>query len=472
MRTEIDLRIVDPADATASLPSTSPAAPTPSATQVVAAPAGSAERGLLFPVIGGEEKSFVQEQWERLGLLILGPIFLFGLLLAFTPCVLPIIPITVSIIGGGRADLPKSRLTVLLVSYVLGLSCAFGSLGLVAAFTGASISAAFESPVAIWVIAGLFVLLSLGMFGIYELQPPARLQRFQGERKGGSIPAAFFFGALAAVIASPCTGPFIAAMLVFAAQAGNKVIGFLMFFTLGLGMGAVFFAAGALNFVMRPGPWMVWVRYVFGVLLVGAALYYLGNGRMVTPAVLVALGFAVAVLVALGIARHLVRREGEERGPATRRGAKAAALVAVVTLLVAFLTKPVAFAGFDGTVQKEPWITLRDRAHLKAEVESAKGHPVVVDTTADWCTYCHAWEALIASDPELRQAFSRMKRLQIDVTDDKRPDLRTGIGAKVAQPFFVFLDREGRILRRLDLGGNPDKAEMVRRLQDLGLLEK
>jgi thiol:disulfide interchange protein DsbD len=324
-------------------------------------------------------------------------------------------------------------------------------------------------------MASLFAVMSFGMFGVYELQPPAWLQRVQGERKGGSIPAAFLFGALAAVIASPCTGPVIVGLLAIAAQAGSPPLGFLMFFTLGLGMGAVLFAAGSLNFVMRPGPWMVWVRYVFGVLLVGMALYYLANSGLVSPAATYAIGLGIAALVAVGIARHLVKKEGEPRPAAIARGAKAAGLVALATVVVALLTRPAAPAEFaraePGATGGAAWTVLRDRAHLLDEATRAKGRrPVVVDTTADWCYYCKKWEELIAADAELHEGFSRLARLQIDVTDDPRLDLRSAIGAARAQPYFVFLDAEGRIRRDLDLGGSPDRDEMVAILRELGAL--
>jgi thiol:disulfide interchange protein DsbD len=465
---EVALRVGDPAAFPAE-PIVPTAAATPTASSL-----DTGERGLLFEVIGEREKNWVERLWASLGLLILGPLFLTGVGLAFTPCVLPLIPITVSIVAGGRADLPRSRLTVLLTSYVVGLSTAFGTLGIVASLTGASISAAFESKPFLWSMASLFVLLGFGMFGVYELQPPAWLQRVQGERKGGSIPAAFLFGALAAVIASPCTGPVIAAMLVIAAQAGNAVAGFLMFFALGLGMGAVLFAAGALNFVMRPGPWMVWVRYVFGVLLVGMALYYLASSGLVSPAATYAIGLGVAVLAAVGIGRHLVRKEGEPAGAAFARGAKAAALVAVVTVVVALLTRPGEARGFAGGPGGHPdWIPLRDRKHLAEEVAKAKGRmPVVVDTTATWCYYCKKWEEFIQGDPELRTAFAKMARLQIDVTKD-RVDLRTAVGVPPSQqPFFVFLDTKGRIRRDLDVDGPPDREKMLRVLRELGVAEK
>src|SRR5439155_2706666 len=131
--------------------------------------------------------------------------------------------------------------------------------------------------------------------------------------KGGNVVGAFLFGGMAALIASPCTGPVIAGMIVFTAQSGNAALGFLMFVVLGLGMGAVFFAAGSLNLVMRPGPWMVWVRYGFGVLLVATALYYLRSAERISTWGVLAIGFSAAALVALGIGRHLTSKEGEDK---------------------------------------------------------------------------------------------------------------------------------------------------------------
>ncbi len=281
-----------PSPAAPSSAGTGPASPAPPSTPagadlgevpgMAAAPPSSvptissvAPTGLLFPVDGERKaQSWIEGKWKDWGLLFLGPIFLVGLLLAFTPCVLPLIPITVSIVGGSQENpVARGRMTVLLSSYVLGLALAFGALGLAASFGGASLSAAFKSPYALWGIAGIFVVLAFGMFGVYEMQPPAALQRLMGGAKGGSVVGSFLFGALSAVIASPCTGPVIAGMLIFAAQSGNVLLGFLMFFSLGLGMGAVFFLAGSVNLLMKPGPWMVWVRHGFGVMLVGGGLY-------------------------------------------------------------------------------------------------------------------------------------------------------------------------------------------------------
>ena len=233
-----------------------------------ATPGGIPATGKLFPEIGNvQRESAVEKWWRELGLFILLPVFGTGILLAFTPCVLPLIPITISIIGGNAGSMSRGRLTFLLGCYVAGLALAFGSLGLVASLTGGGMAAAFQSPVALWIIASVFVVLAFGMFGVYELQPPAWMQRLQGGAKGGSPIGAFLIGALGAVIASPCTGPVIAAMLVFTAQSGNvaaRLPDVRRRSASGWARSSSRRARSTSS--TKPGPWMVWVRYGFGIM--------------------------------------------------------------------------------------------------------------------------------------------------------------------------------------------------------------
>ena len=247
---------------------------------------------------------------------VLGILFLIGVGLAFTPCVFPIIPLVVATIGGGGV-LPKRRLSVLLGTYVLGMCLAFSTLGLISAFGGGSMAAAFTYPAVQWGFVILFVLLAFGMLGLFELQPPQWLMNLQGgaQSKGGSLLGAFLLGVLGAILASPCTGPVIAGLLLFTAKTQDVLLGFSLFFVLGLGMGAVFFAFGSLNFALRPGPWMVWVRYVFGMLLFGGAIYYLGLGELARGwAVLAALVCCVAFALLALHAQHAKHSEEKARG--------------------------------------------------------------------------------------------------------------------------------------------------------------
>jgi thiol:disulfide interchange protein DsbD len=412
-------------------------------------------------------ESQLREWLEEYGLLTLGILFFIGMGLAFTPCVLPIIPVTVSIISGGRADIPKRRLTLLLLTYVSALSLAFGSIGLAAAYGGASFSAAFESPAMQWGIAGLFTVLAFGMLGLFELQPPEWLMKIQGgaQRRAGSFVGAFLLGGLAAVIASPCTGPVIVGLIVYTAETGDALLGFLMFVSLGLGMGAVFFAAGSLNLVMRPGPWMVWVRYAFGVILVGAALYYLARAELISPTVLFVVGFAIGILSWIGILRHLVKKEAEAPGIAARRGAAVASMMVLMTGLVAFATRTEAAAqdtsalpavGAEAGSSERDWILVRDVEHLRQEVAgaAARGQPTVVDFWATWCTYCRYYDGVIARDAGLTAGFKRLHRLKVDLTSGQEPfhGVRDAMDVpRNAQPFMVFFDSQGRIRRNADI---------------------
>ena len=413
-----------------------------------------------------QNRSDFEQKWKDYGVLFLGIIFLLGAGLAFTPCVLPIIPLTISVIGGGNPDIKKSRLTVLLTVYVLGLTLTYGAAGAAAGLLGEAINlaAAFENPAVIWTIALIFVLMAAGMMGFFELQPPAWMERMRGgaQKKSGTIVGSFLLGILAAVIASPCTGPFVVSMIAAAATNG-PLLGFLWLGTLGLGMGAVFFAAGSLNLLARPGPWMVWVRYAFGVILFGFALYLLANsGQLDNVILLFAVGFLVALIAWWAVTRHLHRREGERIEVARLRGAIISVCLIITTGIVAFLARAPAAEG---------WIKLEDVAHLKREVARAteEKKPVVVKVGATWCTYCKAYDGVIAGDAYLRDAFEGMVRLKIDVEKDTRDDLREAVGLEAGQPRMVFFDEAGRIRRAADIqewegDGSAVRAEEARRL--------
>jgi thiol:disulfide interchange protein len=410
------------------------------------------------PTLAGDA-SEVETLWRDLGIMFFGLILVLGVGLAFTPCVLPIIPLTISVIGGGNPDIKKSRLTFLLTVYVLGLSLAYGAAGAASGFLGEAINleAAFQNPVVIWCIAGIFMVMAAGMMGIFELQPPAWMERMRGgaQKKSGTVLGSFLLGLLAALIASPCTGPFVVGLITFVATTQDPLLGFAWLFTLGLGMGAVFFAAGSLNLLARPGPWMVWVRYGFGIILFGVALYLVAKGGLLDldPAVtgdhwiaVLAVGVIVGVIAWWAMARHLVRKEGESKEVARRRGAILSLCIIGVAILVAWFSVPPEAGPM--------WIKVKDVAHMRQEVERAKeeGRPVVVDVWATYCTNCIKFDHVIADDPYLRKAFDDMVRLKIDETDGMRVDLRRAVGLPDgAKPRMAFFDEQGRIRRAADV---------------------
>ncbi|MDJ0975867.1 MAG: cytochrome c biogenesis protein CcdA [Planctomycetota bacterium] len=434
---------------------------------------------VVFPVVPDDDLKVKEENligtfYADHGLLVLGLIFLLGAGLAFTPCVLPIIPITVAVVTGGRSDLPKKRLVSLLSTYVLSMALTFGAFGVVAALAGTTMSAAFQLPGVIWGIGGLFLVLAFGMLGVIELQPPQWMTKLQGgaQQRGGSLLGAALLGCVMAFVASPCTGPFIVAMSVVLATTESVPLGFSMFFAMGLGMGAVLFAFGALNFALRPGPWMVWVRYGFGMLLFGGALYYVANSGLLMPPLLWIVVVVMSLLAGYLVQRHLVKAEGEQPKIAWNRGARVIAMFAIAGVLVGWLTAP---PSLPENVDPElvAFQTLESVEQLEEIVADnvADGRGTVVDVWGTWCTYCKVWEAFLQSDDRLRHEFTKVARLKIDVSTDNQPELRDALGIpRNLAPFFVFIDAEGKIRRAADVDqwyGEEDKSReaMLERLR-------
>ena len=412
------------------------------------APVEAAPGAAAFPVVeddafegGIEAESLIQEKLRETGLLVtLLLVFGVGAGLTFTPCVFPIIPLVVATIAGGQS-IPKRRLLVLLGVYVLGLAMAFATMGVVAALTGSSISAAFESPLFIGGMALFFIVLSFGMLGLFELQPPQWLMRLQGgaQARGGSVLGAFMLGVLGAVLASPCTGPVIVGMLAATAATHDVLLGFSLFFTFGLGMGVIIALFGMANMALRPGPWMVWVRYVFGVLLFGGAMFYIANSALLATHLLWIAGIAVAVLSGALLFWHVTHREREPKAVGAKRGVVVSALYVGVLALVMFLNRQVEGLHFD---------RVRDVADLRARVAeaTAQGKPVILDIWATWCQKCKEYDRVMAGDADLQARLADWVRLKIDVTDDQRNALRDAIGApRNAQPWLAFIDAQGRL---------------------------
>ncbi|MFH0922051.1 MAG: cytochrome c biogenesis protein CcdA [Fibrobacterota bacterium] len=202
-------------------------------------------------------------------------LFLAGLGLNLTPCIYPVIPITLSFFTS-QSGASRHRLLLLSGAYVLGIALMYSSLGTLAALTGSMLGAWLGHPAVVFTVAGLFVLLALSMFGFYEIRLPAFLTVFGMGRRGAS--GAVFMGLVVGVVAAPCVGPVTAGLLLYVAQKGSPLFGFASFFALSLGLGAPYFAlgmlSGSLHRLPRSGGWMVWVKRFFGVVLLGMAFYY------------------------------------------------------------------------------------------------------------------------------------------------------------------------------------------------------
>jgi thiol:disulfide interchange protein DsbD len=358
-----------------------------------------------------------------------GAAFLFaltaGLLTALTPCVYPMIPITISVFGARNTT--RSRAVLLATMYVAGIATMFGLLGTTFALLGKAFGTFLANPWVVVPLALFFAAMAASMFGAFELSlPPAlqeRLSRFGGRGVGG----AFLMGIVAGLIAAPCTGPPLAGILAYVATTRDAVRGFALLATYAAGIGVPFWLiAGFSMSLPRSGRWMEAVKSVFGIALLLAALYYLKN---VVPSLGHLTGTSRAFLVgallvaAAGLlvgAVHLTFHDGPARQ--LRKGLGVAMVVLGLFASVNHLLTPKVELGW---LRSEPEATSRARA---------QGRPMVVDFSAEWCLPCKEMELKVFSSPEVSAALQDFVLLKIDLTredeDEALPRLKERYGVQ------------------------------------------
>ena len=383
---------------------------------------------------GGPELSEFDRIARDLELRSLGLNFLafigFGLLLALTPCVLPMLPILASVIAGAHAG--TRRAVALSLAYVLAMSTAYALLGFGVGLTGANLQPYLQNAWVIVPFVGVLVLLALAMFGVYELQLPqavrAGFDRLQRRTRGGSYIGAATMGLLAALVAAPCVSPALVGALVHIADTGSAARGAVSLFGMGLGLGLPLLAVGAFEgrFLPRSGPWMVRVRAFFGVLLLLLAVWMLD--RVVPGPVTLAL--AGLVLIGTGMALRAIDALPADAGMAARlgKGAGFALLVygAVLTVGGAMgsgsVLQPLSGQAAPRVAEIADFRPIKTVADLERELRAAAGRPVLVDFYADWCVTCRELEAFTFPDPEVRARMESFVLLRADVTANDAAD--------------------------------------------------
>ncbi|MGH2342471.1 protein-disulfide reductase DsbD [Segnochrobactraceae bacterium EtOH-i3] len=356
----------------------------------------------------------------------LAAFFGFGLLLALTPCVFPMIPILSGLIV--RSGAGRGRGFVLSLAYVLAMAVAYGLLGVVAAWTGGNLQLALQTPAALGVMAAVFVVLALSSFGLFELQLPAalsaRIDRATAGR-GGSLSGAALMGFGSALVVGPCVTPPLAAALLHVAEGGDVVRGAGALFALGLGMGAPLLLIGVFGPALLPraGRWLVPMRQLFGLVFLGVAIALIARVIPETAALVLwgvfALGAGLAVTaydVALGRPRFSAALLPRVAGGAAVAGGVVALLLALpgpgAALRTAVLgDSELPAAGIIHTVTTDPEF---EAALLTAQ---AAGRPVVVDFTAAWCTTCKDFERSVLTDDAIRARMADVTLVRADMTD-------------------------------------------------------
>ena len=335
--------------------------------------------------------------------LVLGGFLVFGLLLTFTPCVLPMIPILSGIIAGEGGALSKSRALCLSLSYVFGMAIAYAAAGVAAAYSGTLLAAALQNAWVLGAFALVFVALALSMFGLYEIRLPGflhqRLDETQQRLAGGRIASVAGMGALSAVIVSPCVAAPLAGALLYIAQTRDVALGGAALFAMALGMGVPLVVVGLSEGALLPksGPWLSRVKQFFGVLLLAVAAW------IVSPLFLTG--------------------KGETK-----------------------------FARVDSSAQLDAKLV-------------APGKPVMLDFYADWCVSCKEMEAYTFSDARVKKELDGMLLLQVDVTantaEHKALLKRFSL---FGPPGIIFFDAQGREIKGLRVIGYQNAERFLKTL--------
>jgi len=455
---------------------------------------GCADAGLCYPpqtqvvdlgkgaatVVKGQAQdqalaSTLQERSLGLSLLIF---FGLGLLLAFTPCSLPMLPILAGVVVGSGAR-PRRGFALAGV-YVLSMALIYAGLGVVAALLGGNLQSTLQQPWLLGSFAGLFVLLSLPMFGFFELQLPAfvrdRLENAGRQRQGGSLVGAAVLGALSGLLVGPCMTAPLAGALLYIAQSGNALQGALVLFALGLGIGLPLLLVVTVGnrFLPKPGAWMDLVKGVFGFLLLGTALFMI-RPLLAEPLWLALFGALLLILAFSAIAQ-------------TRSLKRAAPICAPVGLILG-LWGTMMLVGAAGGAD-DPWqplkvysgsrtnsesasnhdafTTIKDAATLDRELAaaSANGQWVLVDYYADWCVSCKIMEKTVFGQSQVIEALNGVRLLRLDVTADNDASRQLLERYKVpGPPTLLWLGPDGSERRSHRITGEVDDKGFLQQWQ-------
>ncbi|EGV16653.1 protein-disulfide reductase DsbD [Thiocapsa marina] len=400
---------------------------------------------------------------------VIAAFFGFGLLLAFTPCVFPMIPILSGIIAGQGPNITTRKAFTLSLVYVLAMALTYTVVGVLAGLFGANLQAAFQNPWVLTSFALIFVLLALSMFGFYDLQLPSsfqsKLAEISNKQEGGTLLGVAIMGLLSALIVGPCVAPPLFGALIYISQTGDAVLGGIALFALSMGMGAPLIAIGtsAGKLLPRAGGWMDAVKAVFGVALLGVAIFMLE--RILPAAVAMLLWGLLLICSAVYMGALTQLPQGASGWSKLWKGLGVFLLIYGALMLLGAAAggkdtiqplRGLAVGGGGGAAAEAVFTPVKTLEDLEREVgkAGALGKPVMLDFYADWCVTCKELERYTFSDPAVIAEMGRFVLLKADVTandaDDQALMKHFGI---IGPPAILYFDTAGQELKNYRLVG-------------------
>lgn len=394
-----------------------------------------------------------------------------GLLLAFTPCVLPMVPILASIIVG-QEKISNRKNFFLSLSYVLGMAIMYAVAGIMIASLGSSLQVWLQKPYVIIATSGLFVLLGLSLFGWFELRLPSRLHNhfthLSNRQTAGTYVGVFIMGALSTLIISPCVTAPLVGILMYIAETGDHFLGASALFALGIGMGIPLLLVGvsAGKWLPKSGPWMEAIKKIVGLLMMGMAIWLLS--RIFSPSTITLLCglLIISAITVIGIYCALLPKVRLQRNLGLMVGLAGLLLflggVNVTDLVVKEWTKT--------NLQMQEFTIVRNIADVNKQLLIANSlqRPIVLDFYADWCESCVVMDRKVFSKPDVQQELSKFILLRADLTDNTTENERLlKYFNVIAPPTILFFDVSGQEMSSKRIIGEVNSQEFVDRLQKI-----
>ncbi len=397
-----------------------------------------------------EEKvsDFIQERGLFLGLIF---IFLGGLALNLTPCIYPLIPITISYFGA-QASGNKMQSIMMGIFYALGMAITYSALGLFAALTGSLLGTALQNPFVIIGVALVLAVLATSMFGLWEIRVPQKLALAGNKNRSGFI-GSLLMGFLVGFIAAPCIGPFVLSLLVYVGKIGNPFMGFLLFFVLSMGLGLpyIFLAAfsSAINKLPRSGEWMIGVKIIFGFILVGMAINTL---EPIIPKAIFSYLFPLFIILS-GI--YLI--VFDKNGHTSQVFMKIKYIISIIAIIYgSWILKP------ESNSAEVQWNSLNSVESIENSIKS-KGLPVMIDFYADWCAQCKELDKYTYTDKDVADLSKSFNNIKIDLTKENK-----GIAEKYnikGLPVVIFMNAKGEEIKELRVTGFLKPDEFIKKMK-------